>query len=84
MKKQGMWSEAAKVAEHFLNKGISERAMKKMSRFDFIHDFPEVAGLVEIPEQNYDEWAKHNEEEKSLNYFKSLVAFDMAYLQRKK
>lgn len=84
MNKQEMLSESAKVAKHFLNTGISERAMKKMSRFDFIHDFPEVAGLVEIPEENYNEWAKHNKEEKSLNYFKSLVAFDMAYLQRKK
>ena len=84
MNKQEMLSVSAKVAEHFLNKGISERSFKKISKSELVNDFPELSGLIEVEDSKYDQWAKHNEEEKSLNLFKSLVAFDIAYLQRKK
>jgi hypothetical protein len=84
MEKQEMLSASAKVAEHFLKKGVSERALKKISKSDLIHDFPELSNLIEVEELNYEEWAKHNNEEKSINYFKALVAFDMTYIQRKK
>ena len=43
-----MLSASAKVAEHFLKKGVSERALKKISKSDLIHDFPELSNLIEV------------------------------------
>ena len=84
MNKQEMLNVSAKVAEHLLNQGVSVQAFKKMDKKKLDYEYPALEDLVEIPEENYNEWAKHNKEEKSLNYFKALVAFDMVYIQRKK
>lgn len=84
MNKQEMLDLSIKVAEHFINKGVSERSLKKMTKEKLAVDFPQLSDLVEISDKNYDEWARHNEEQKSINYFKSLVAFEMVYIQRKK
>ena len=83
MNKQEMLIVSTKVAELLLNQKISERGMKKMSKAQLAYEFPILGDLIEVKE-NYNDWAKHNQEEKSLNYFKSLVAFEMAYIQRKK
>lgn len=72
------------VAELLLNKGVSERSFKKMTKNQLVVDFPQLSELIDVATQNYEEWAKHNAEEKSVNYFKSLVAFEMAYIQIKK
>lgn len=84
MNKQEMLIISAKIAEQLLNQGVSERGMKKMSKAQLAYEFPILEDLIDVKDENYDDWAKHNKEEKSLNYFKSLVAFDMAYIQRKK
>lgn len=84
MNKQEMLNVSAKVAEHLLKQGVSVQAFKKMDKKKLAYEYPALEDLVEIPEEKYNEWAKHNQEEKSLNYFKSLVAFDMVYIQRKK
>jgi len=84
MDKKEMLIVSTKVAEQLLNQGISERGMRKMRKSQLVFEFPILEDLIEVNEDDYESWAKHNQEEKSLNYFKSLVAFDMAYIQRKK
>lgn len=84
MNKQEMLTVSAKVAEQLLKKNVSSTAFKKMSKKELAYEFPILEDLIEVKEKDYDDWAKHNKEEKSLNYFKLLVAFDMAYIQRKK
>jgi hypothetical protein len=84
MDKQNMLIVSAKVAEQLLGKGVTERAMRKMTKTKLVDEFSELHDLIEVEEAEYENWAKHNKEEKSLNYFKSLVAFDMVYIQRKK
>ena len=82
MNKTEMLVIAAKVAEHYLNKGHTDKTFKKLTKADLIIDFPELLDLKEIPESNYDHYTNVYPEESTLNYFKSLAAFDIVYKMR--
>lgn len=83
MNKQDMLEFSAKIAEDLLRKGVTEKEFKKMSKADLAYLYPALSDLIEVREDDYKNWAKHNKEEKSLNYFKSMVSFDMAYIKKK-
>lgn len=79
MNKIEMQKLSATVAEHFLNKGYTEKTFKKLNKADLVGEFPQLIDLHEIPEGNYEKYIRLYPEESTLNYFKSLVVFDIVY-----
>ena len=73
---------SAKVAEYYTEREYTEKQFRNVSKDELQSYFPETSTLIEVVESKYENWVKHNDESKSLNYFRTLVSFDIVYAQR--